>query len=376
VCVVVDDSNTSRATEQQLRSSSNKDTSLFLGGSVKTKVKRQHTKQDNILDQSTRQSIKMAAVLCKSLGSLCTSCGQCVTLPFRACGQVCGAACENCVKVFASPFTPYILTTLALNLPPVIWGLRSAVSQVRQQQFDCHGERWLWTYAVLSFMHIVASIYISSRIQDSSCDDHDDDGYDEHMDGVKVEMPMATTGTQNESANVAKARATAAPTPSPLQAPYHAYEESVDEAEKGSGTMKNTAAQAASTLVRIATAATAAFPPSNNNNNSSAARAAAAPFDTTDDGRAGKSNSIQRLKQVLCYDVGVALYILVIIFWFVWQSYGISQVLFAPRNDDYDNSAEICDSVGTWVILSIMCGFLYIMLVCVAFACSFLCLRY
>lgn len=308
----------------------------------------------------------MAAVLCKSMGSLCASFGQCITMPFRACGTVCGAACENCTKVFASPFTPYILTTLALNLPPVIWGLKSAVNQLQQQQFDCHGERWLWTYAVLSFIHIVASIYISSRIQDRSNDDRDD-GYDEHMDGVKVEMPMATTGTKVATATTTGATAP----PPPMQAPYHAYEESMDEAEKGSG-MKNTAANAAASFVRIATAATAAFPTSNNNTSRAAPVAA---FDTTDDGRAGKSNSIQRLKQVLCYDVGVALYILVVIFWFVWQSYGISQVLFAPRND-YENESEICDSIGTWVILSIMCGFLYIMLVCVAFACSFLCLRY
>jgi hypothetical protein len=325
----------------------------------------------------------MAAVLCKSLGSLCTSFGQCITLPFRACGKVCGVACENCVHVFASPFTPYIVTTLALNLPPVVWGLKSAVIQWQTSQFDCHGELWLWTYALLSFIHIAASIYISSRIQDSSVDDKDDDHqYDEHMDGVKVEMPSVVTGTK---VAVASSGAT-----SPTQAPYHAYVESMDETEKGnikqqqqSQSQSSSAVQAAaSSFVRIVSTA---FPPTTTSstttsgagtrNNPTRAVPVTTAFDTIDDGRAGKSNSIQRLKQVLCYDVGVALYILVVIFWFVWQSYGISQVLFAPRNDN-ENYAEICESVGTWVILSIMCGFLYIMLVCVAFACSFLCLRY
>jgi hypothetical protein len=341
---------------------------------------KENTRQDNLsLDQSINQSTKertsansnnkynkMAAVLCQSMGSLCTSVGQIITLPFRACGQVCGLACENCGHIFASPFTPYIVTTLALNLPPCVWGLKSAISQFQQNQFDCHGERWLWTYALLSFIHIVASLYISSRIQDSSRDDHHDN-YDEHLDGVKVDMPMATTGTKAVSSSATPA--------SPTQAPYHAYVESVDEVEKGTSKQQHSVVQTASSFVRIASAAVT----NTVNNNNAASRAAPnsgnAAFDTTDDGRAGKSNSIQRLKQVLCYDIGVALYILVVIFWFVWQSYGISQVLFAPRNE-YSNDSEICESVGTWVILSIMCGFLYIMLVCVAFACSFLCLRY
>ena len=87
----------------------------------------------------------------------------------------------------------------------------------------------------------------------------------------------------------------------------------------------------------------------------------------------GQANSFQRLKQVFCYDMGVAIYILVIIFWFIWQSVGISAVLFANSNDDSDN--YVCENIEKRTILSILCGFLYIMLVFVTFACSFICLK-
>jgi hypothetical protein len=86
----------------------------------------------------------------------------------------------------------------------------------------------------------------------------------------------------------------------------------------------------------------------------------------------GEANSIQRLGQVMCYDAGVAVYIVVFFAWMVWQSIGMSQVLFAGDNGDED---DVCDEMNKHMVFAIICGFLYLLLVCFAFGCSVLCLR-
>ena len=76
----------------------------------------------------------------------------------------------------------------------------------------------------------------------------------------------------------------------------------------------------------------------------------------------GKSGA-ERLKDVLCYDVGVALYIVAAIVWLVWLTVGFQQTV-ADQDD-----------CGSHIIFSILCGWCYATVVGCAFGCSLLCLR-
>ena len=77
--------------------------------------------------------------------------------------------------------------------------------------------------------------------------------------------------------------------------------------------------------------------------------------------------SRKRMKEVLCYDPGVAIYLLVSLGWVGWLMYGYSQLV-----DDDD--ADGCDDIQSYYYTSLTLGTLYAMLVCCTFCCSFLCL--
>jgi len=77
-----------------------------------------------------------------------------------------------------------------------------------------------------------------------------------------------------------------------------------------------------------------------------------------------QSRSISRVKEILCYDPLVALYIIIGVFYVVWQTMG------AARSGD----AEGCgDDFEDYLRNSIMCGFLFVSLGATTFACSLCC---
>jgi len=80
------------------------------------------------------------------------------------------------------------------------------------------------------------------------------------------------------------------------------------------------------------------------------------------------SGSRQRMKEVMCYDPGVAIYMLLAVGWVAWIFYGYAQLV---DDDDRDG----CDDVQSYYYASLTLGTLYAMLVCCTFACSFMCLR-
>lgn len=251
----------------------------------------------------------MAAILCQGIGKLC---GEVCVLPCKACGAACkgcGAACNHgCAAmgwIFSSPFTPYLLTTLALNVPPAIWGIRSLVDSTSQQQ-RCDGDTWLWINAALAVIHITGAFYIVYRIQ------QDQQQHEEEQQHAKDTFARPQ------------------------------YQATVD------GRPVNSPPIVEETGSRVTSS-------NSNNINEETSRA----------------NSYQRLKQVLCYDVGVAIYIIAALFWCVWQTVGTSKAI----NGDNNSNEELCDDVDQWITNAIVCGFLYMMLVCLAFCCSLLCLR-
>lgn len=85
--------------------------------------------------------------------------------------------------------------------------------------------------------------------------------------------------------------------------------------------------------------------------------------------REGGANSFQRIKHVLCYDKGMAVYILVIIVWLVWMSMGIGRRVLA----DGDNAE--CEDLVMYMNITILCGYIWMMVVACAFCCSILCVR-
>lgn len=78
--------------------------------------------------------------------------------------------------------------------------------------------------------------------------------------------------------------------------------------------------------------------------------------------------SRKRMKDVLCYDPGVAIYLLVSLGWMAWLMVGYAQLV------DEDDG-EGCDDIQSYYYTSLTLGTLYGMLVCCTFCCSFLCLR-
>lgn len=71
----------------------------------------------------------------------------------------------------------------------------------------------------------------------------------------------------------------------------------------------------------------------------------------------------ERLKQVLCYDAGVAIYIVVFILWICWLMYGFNKSIL--QQDDE------CDTI----LSGIMAAVAYITIAGCAFGCSLLCLK-
>ncbi|VEU38641.1 unnamed protein product [Pseudo-nitzschia multistriata] len=85
----------------------------------------------------------------------------------------------------------------------------------------------------------------------------------------------------------------------------------------------------------------------------------------------GGANSFKRIKYVLCYDKGMAVYIVIFLTWVVWMGIGVSRRLFSgDANDDYE-----CDEMLHFMNLAIAVGYVWMGLVGTAFCCSLCCLR-
>merc|ERR1719343_1012840 len=86
------------------------------------------------------------------------------------------------------------------------------------------------------------------------------------------------------------------------------------------------------------------------------------PFTPIPDDLAGGGQSYKRITHVLCYDKGMALYIVVFLAWVVWMGLGVTKRLFG--GEDY-NDIE-CDDLTGYMSTSIACGYVYMSLVSLA----------
>lgn len=201
-----------------------------------------------------------------------------------------------------SPFMPYLAVTFALNLPPLVWGIKAQLA-------DDHCETsWLLVNGILCLAHIVAAIYIAQKVQEHRTS----------TTGSSAGLPAQATVIEEKGGK--------------LDTKYS----NMEKAEKAEP-------------ATVATAQPATF------------------FVTTEDKEShGEANSMKRLTQVMCYDCGVAIYIIAFIVWAAWISKGVIELMTLDVMADCDRNH---------LAGSIICGWIYMMVVCCAFACSLICLR-
>lgn len=230
----------------------------------------------------------MAAILCQTIGELIGKCCQCMKLPCSYMGQACSKSCDMLGEVMCTPFAPYLVLTLGLNTPAVVYAIKSF------NDYGCSPSlfRWLLINAAFGICHMFAAFYITGIIRS------------EVPGAVIAEAPItATTGLNSPRAKADVETATN-------------------------------------------------FRPLNDG------------YDVP-----GEANSFQRIKHVLCYDKGMAIYILIFFTWIFWMVTGVTKRLF------FDGDEEDCDEMLGYMNFSIACGYVYMSMVGVAFCCSLVCLR-
>lgn len=221
----------------------------------------------------------MAAILCKSIGDLCTGCGEILCLPCKACGIGCASLCE----ALSSPFLPYIVATFGLNLAPFLLTFK-AFSYLNG---DCAGAaQWMIASGGFALLHMIACIYIIQKIRQDKLDEQEDQGDRTAADNKVNEQ--AEAGTFN-------------------------YQNMLGP-EKDS-----------------------------------------------------PRESWGRVKHILCYDKGVALYIVLAVIWIFWQAAGLAKYF---NHDD-----EACPDLGKSMLASLFCGWFYVSLVGFTFLCSMCCMK-
>lgn len=294
----------------------------------------------------------MAALLCSSFGNLCNDCCSLVTLPCRAC---CDLAC--------SPFVPYIAVTLLLNVPLVVWGVQT----FSENAAGCDKVWWLWGNAIMAAIHIAASLYISNRIQhekDFPAPTNKNDHYQSHG-RYDAEQPKTDAVYQPAKAiPVAQAVTGVAPVPgsNPFLDLYNKVSASSATHNNKEGTIVvDDAQQHYEQPIKVETLVATPQQPQQQYQQH---------YVADED---GEVMTCHRLSTVMCYDGGVAVYILVVIVWIIWQTIGVSSLIALAAAGEEDGDA--CGQIKKWIVLSIMCGWAYMMVVFCAFGCSLICLR-
>lgn len=232
----------------------------------------------------------MAAILCTTISDLIGKCCKSLTKPCDILCRGCSKGCEELGQLFCTPFAPYLICTLALNTPAVVYALKSI------DDFGCSFalSKWIVVNACFALAHMVASFYIATIIQAPA-----------QAQAVAEAVPTITAKTGLNSA---------------------------EATEEGRATI-------------------------------------ATNFKPIPDDMPGGANSYKRVTHVLCYDKGMAIYILIFLVWVVWMGMGVSRRLFS---EDY---AEDCGDLAGYMSTSLACGYVYMSLVAISFCCSLVCLR-
>lgn len=342
----------------------------------------------------------MAAVLCNYLSKILADCSSCLSYPCQEC-------CKCTSRMLCSPFTPYLIVTLSFNTTLIVWGYEI----FKRNSIFCDKAWWVLVNALLGLCHIIGAVYVVYRIQRDRVPTKEmEHEYNETLDpenqdchlpsaqngrkmGAYVNQPNnASGGKEDGKRDLTSPRTTPSgraaiylkakeklrsPTSSTLPAPSVNMNEQNDEyvlmKEKhaGSNTNKNKPLSPAFFPDKSRDHDIRSSPKGADVQIESVASLLAGLPEAPDDGPA---NSPQRLGRVLCFDSGVAFYFFLVALWVIWQSVGVLCAMSLAGNIEY-NENDHCDNITRWIVLSTMCGFLYIILVFFAFGCSLLCLR-
>jgi hypothetical protein len=291
---------------------------------------------------------------------------------------------------------------MAFNIPLALWGYET----IKQNAAHCNKVWWLWVNAIMAAFHIVGSIYIVYRIQKNNPGQHPKGPYDRELQGyheadskVPHRHVQVKTNTDDMSSvhfdSMSKSGTSSVDSREPLYKKRDTVQ-AVDSTDAGvyqnmdhphitqkvnspRSVNSNNTSKSKSLFRNMFNNTNAETTTPNrygSNKIESVASMLAGLPDNPDDGPA---NSFQRLGQVLCYDAGVALYFFVAVLWVIWQSVGVTVAISLAAGSGYDGDDDVvgnqCDKIKGWVVLSTVCGFLYMMLVFFAFGCSLLCLR-
>mmetsp|Transcript_8859 Transcript_8859/g.16039 ORF Transcript_8859/g.16039 Transcript_8859/m.16039 type:complete len:286 (-) Transcript_8859:161-1018(-) len=285
----------------------------------------------------------MAAVLCQGIGQACAGLIEILEavlyLPCRACG----CACTGLGEVLTSPFFPYSALTFGLNVPPIVLGIQGMM------QTSCASiDKWFLVNAILCLVHCLACLYIIHRIQN-------DPIYQQETAIVATPVTPNQRTKQSFTASVFGSKSDAVPTPTapPEKKSFTAsiFGSKTGDVEKGSSYSAMGAQPVEATPVPTTTAS---------------------PIITKSTTRRASDhagNSTGRIKHVLCYDGGVAIYIILFIIWIVWQSMGVGRLLSFNLGNCGGN--EVAGKLTT----SLICGYCYMSFVGIGFVCSLCCLR-
>jgi hypothetical protein len=299
----------------------------------------------------------MAAVLCSGIGGLCEGCGKLICLPFRACNCLCQETCKGCANLCttlsgccSSPFFPYFAITFLLNTPGIIYAIVAVVNTVvtcddenqGQQQEDIVDNgaansllRWLIVNAVITVCHMVAAAYIVTQIRTP------------HNVSTTTASSPATPSTTTTSTTIPATTGTEIP-------------KNDDNVESGASPPPSQPTPTSTTpitrprLTGMDQVYNILKIPSRDVQ--------------------GTPDSCDRVKFVLCFDPVVALYLIAFVFWIVWLAFGMGRAW----SYDFDNNGEDdpCHKADLerYTNLTVMCGFLYVFLVGIAFSISLCCL--
>ena len=288
----------------------------------------------------------MAAVLCRGVGQLCKGLGEVVCLPCKACG----VGCETLWNAVKSPFLPFLLVTVALNVPSIAMGVR-AIPELFVGEEGCseQGPFWLLVNMALATIHIIAAFYLSRKISQE----------EDYASSMGVNNVVATTSTINPPTPVAVtttgAASTATSVPQASAVVYGETTESKIETGMSESVVTATAPIEPSTSPTTSQKVVPSSSPKQNN----------ADNDLT----GTPHNTMSRVRHMICEDKWMALYIIIGLGWIFWQCLGV-QRFFALESGEEDG----CSNVKELIAIALSCGWLYFFLAGIAFCVSLCCL--
>ena len=193
---------------------------------------------------------------------------------------------------------------------------------------SCDKAWWIMVNAIMAMMHIAGSIYIVYRIlQDDSDaeqykdqDDHEQQGYQAHT-GTAPQTTVAVNPTENEYRKMDDDQKKAGDVPSK---PIFDENPLLNYFFNGNRNPQDKHRESTSQHVK------------------SVAPKQVGAYDVGPD-YDGPSSSVQRMRQVLCYDPGTAMYFVVVVAWVIWQSFGVTVAISLAGSNNDQNMDEGCD---------------------------------